>query len=79
MRGHCTRDQALQTPLLSSITSGTKSPSPWNDWLSLFLQLAETWDTHIELLSEPLAVVRRSRPDLLLQVLHGDGEVLLGT
>lgn len=34
--------------------------------------------THIELLAEPLAVIGRSDADLLLQVPHGDGKVLLG-
>lgn len=34
--------------------------------------------THVELLPEPLAVVCGPCPDLLLQVAHRDGEVLLG-
>ena len=33
--------------------------------------------THIELFPKPLAVIRRAGTDLILQVCHGDGEVLL--
>ena len=33
--------------------------------------------THVELLPKPLAVVCRAGTDLVLQVCHGDGEVLL--